>query len=138
MANPDYYKEKRKEEYWSMLKESVRARAQVIFQASGVIGIIIALVTLSGGFFVSSLEVFIVKILLTATLLLIPLSLFLFLYEMNKAALYAQKGIESEINKELSGDKDKNIIDWINVYFPWAFVVFLAIVVIYVCTMIWF
>jgi hypothetical protein len=128
-------KQKRIGEHWSILKESVYSRSSFTFYSSSIIAIIISLLSFSE-YFNNDFSKIVSKIILSVFIILIPISLFLYIYEINKAGNLAKRNLEKELKKELTGNK-KNKIDLIVIYFPWIFIILLFLSCILIIIIIW-
>jgi hypothetical protein len=132
----DNFKQKRIEEYLLILKESINARTTYILQTSSVIAIMISILSISNFFNQSSFITSTIKIMLSIFVFMIPLSLFLYLYEINNSWNIAKINLEKETNQKLPEEKRK-LIDSVCVFFPWIFLILLSISVILMVIFIW-
>lgn len=132
----DLNKEKRINELWKLLKDSVMHRLNFTLQTTGVIAVILAILSFLGFLSNNQHTLIIVKVLLSVFLSMMLVSSFLCIYEINKGGVRARKALEEELNKKLS-ERDKNWIDSLCVFFPWIFLVALFLGVIIIITLLW-
>ena len=132
----DENKEKRVSAYVSLLKDSVKSRLNFTLQTASVSAVIFSILSISGIFSNNQCGFIFIKFFLSIFLFTIFVSSFLYMYETNKAGVRAKKALEEEINKKLP-KHDKNLIDWLGVYFPWIFLVLLFLGIIFMVSLLW-
>ena len=132
----DENKEKRVNAYVSLLKDSAKSRLNFTLQTASVSAIIFSILSISRIFSNNQCGFIFIKFFLSIFLFTIFVSSFLYMYETNKAGVRAKKALEEEVNKKLP-EYDKNLIDWLCVYFPWIFLVLLFPGTIIIIVLIW-
>ena|SRR3989344_6818191 len=128
-SNPQKFRE----EIYLLLKEAVSARLRFLPGVSSLAAALLVVATFNNQLF--QLTCF-VRILITLLLLLIPTSIFFYLYELNEAANNAQKALQDELNiTSISTSKPFFLI--LGAYFPWVAWLIISFIILSIVVLIW-
>lgn len=125
--------QRRIEELFYLLKEAALERLRFLPGVSSLAATLLVIATFNNQLL--RLTDF-VKVLISLLLLLIPFSIFFYLYEINETLNEAQKNLEKELGKKLIS-KDKKILLLVGVYFPWIALIVMSFVILSILILIW-